>query len=100
MEGERVCFVNAVIVVTRYHMELVGFPLTNMWYKNFPYTGISHRVYGMARLVPAVKTSCQIHALRVRSPHREVRSGDAVDDAMLRAHLLVQLEVAAFVEQV
>ena len=54
----------------------------------------------MARLVPAVKTSGHINAFRIRSPHREVRSGDAIDDAMLRAHLFVELEMAAFVEKV
>src|SRR5262249_37053770 len=97
MEGKRVCFVNAVIVVTRYHMELVGFSLTGMWDKNFPYTGISDWVHRMAGLVPAVKTTGQKHALRIRSPHRKVRTGHVVDDATLRAQLLVQLVMAAFV---
>src|SRR5690349_4710220 len=100
MEGKRVGFVDAVIVVTRYYMELVGLSLTDSWDKHIPYTGISHRVHRMARLVPAVKIPRQKHAFRIGSPDGEVCSGHAVHNAALRTHLLVQLQMAAFVEKI
>ena len=54
---------------------------------------------GIDAAVPGAEIADDAHAARVRRPHREADAGDAIHHANVRAELLPELAMRAFVEQ-
>src|SRR2546427_12405284 len=80
MKSERVGFIDAVIVVTRYNVILVGVPLLHLWDELFPDARTSPRMHRMTPVVPTIETARYVHALRIGRPNGEVGTGLPVDD--------------------
>jgi hypothetical protein len=79
--------------------------LETMWYlyvrdERFPDSGLSARMHGMCGGVPPVEVAHHVHLLGIRPPHREIRSGLAVDGSQVRSQVLVKPHMASFVEQI
>ena len=54
----------------------------------------------MTRSIPVVEVTDDRDRHRVGSPHRELDTLDAIDRSQMRAELLVELEMVAFVEEI
>src|SRR5687767_7863188 len=78
MERKRVCLINAVIVVTRYHVELVGVPRLHLGYKALPDSRTMQGLHRMSGFIPPVKVPRNVDGFGVRCPNSKFRASRSV----------------------
>src|SRR5262245_16117038 len=89
-ERERVGLVDSIAVVPRIDVVLVRYPRPDTRNESDPDARSSLRVEWRRRLVPAVEVTEHVNAFSARRPDGELRPGNAVAAARVRAHLLVE----------
>ena len=100
-EGERVCLVYGVIVVTRDHVILVAIPFAQTRNEALPDSGfVMSDLHGVRDWAPFVEIACDRHALRVRRPDGEECTLLALHGHGSSPELLVEPKVIPLFEQV
>ena len=100
MECEGVGFIHGVATVAGDNVVLVGVALSHLRHKRFPDSGTRSRRHFQRGFVPAVEISHDINLLGIGRPDCEVRSSLSVHFNRVSAKVVIQLNVAAFIEQV
>ena len=80
-------------------MVLVQRPFTQLGHEALPHAGRAARGQRVVIGIPVVEIAYDGDAFGIRSPHREVGAGLAVEFGEVRTKLFIQLGMVALVEQ-
>ncbi len=100
-EGVRIAFLDRSPLLMRFDVVLVAVAVARLRHEPLPHArAVVPDLERMAVVIPAVEVADDAHARRVGCPHPEPGTRHAIDMAGMRAELVVQAAVAAFLEKV
>src|SRR5579875_4158885 len=100
IEGERIALIDLITVIVRDNMVLVGDAGTDAGKEAAPDAGAALGMKAILALGPAVEIADDGDLFRCRRPHGEMRAGDAIARAGMRAQFAIEPTMTALVEQV
>ena len=97
---KRIGFVHPITMVMRGDMVFEKRSLTDLRKKSLPDARLPFGIELVMALIPTIEIADDGDLLRVRRPNREISAARAAVGDEMRAELVIQLKMAAFIKQV